>query len=162
MFFRRQLKPETIPQSLVSLADQPGNKIKTIDILARTIWGEARGETLTGKEAVANVILNRFKLSQRRGKMWWGNSVEEICLKPYQFSCWNKTDPNYSKVTTVDETDPQFSICQRIATRAMNGVLPDHTFGSDHYHAATILPSWAESRVSQVTIGHHIFYTLEN
>lgn len=32
-----------------------------IDTLARTVWGEARGESLLGKEAVACVILNRHK-----------------------------------------------------------------------------------------------------
>lgn len=158
MFFRRQLKAEAtqpIPR------DDPDTKAKEIDIMARTLWGEARGETLTGKEAVANVILNRLKLSRRRGKMWWGNSIEEICLKPSQFSCWNKGDPNYPKLSTIDQSDPQFAICQRVATRAVNGMLPDHVFGADHYHTTSILPHWAESRASLVTIGHHVFYQLE-
>lgn len=159
MFFRRQLKAETLPQSIPNYIND--TKAKSIDLMARTIWGEARGETLTGKEAVANVILNRHTLSQRRGKMWWGNTIPDICLKSYQFSCWNKLDPNYNKMTAIDESDPQFAICQRIAARALNGVLPDHTFGADHYHTVSILPSWAEGRVSTATIGHHVFYQLE-
>lgn len=32
-----------------------------IDTLARTIWGEARGESQTGQEAVANVVVNRVR-----------------------------------------------------------------------------------------------------
>lgn len=36
-------------------------KENDIDILARTIYGEARGETDLGKMAVASVILNRYK-----------------------------------------------------------------------------------------------------
>ena len=161
MFFRRQLKAEPAAQTINIFAGESNTKAKNIDLMARTIWGEARGETLTGKEAVANVILNRFKLSQRRGKMWWGNTIEEICLKPYQFSCWNKNDPNYLKLKTITEADPQFAICQRIATRALNGVLPDHVFGADHYHTVIILPDWAESRAAVATIGHHVFYQLE-
>ena len=160
MFFRRQLKPETAPSNALFLNDET-SRAKTQDILARTIWGEARGETLTGKEAVANVILNRLKLSQRRGKMWWGNGIEEICHKKMQFSCWNENDANYSKLVAVTEADQQFAICQRIARRALNGVLPDHTFGADHYHAGNITPSWAEGRASTITIGHHVFYQLE-
>lgn len=159
MFYRRQLKAEMLPA--MPFVQDTDVKVKAIDILARTIWGEARGENLTGKEAVANVVINRLGITRRRGKMWWGNSIEEICLKPYQFSCWNKLDPNYPKVTKVDQSDPQFAICHRIATRALNGVLPDHTFGADHYHTVSILPNWAESRASTATIGHHVFYRLE-
>ena len=159
MFFRRQLRPETVSKNI--LPNDESSRAKAQDILARTIWGEARGETLTGKEAVANVILNRQKLAQRRGKMWWGNNIIEICQKPLQFSCWNESDPNYKKIIAVDESDPQFAICQRIARRALNGVLPDHTFGADHYHEASIHPTWAESRVPTTTIGHHVFYQLE-
>ena len=158
MFFRRQLKPVTTPQPILN--DQTDRAIIQ-DILARTIWGEARGETLTGKEAVANVVLNRLKTAQRRGKMWWGNSIIDICQKPMQFSCWNENDINRKKLLAVTEADQQFAICQRIARRALNGVLPDHTFGADHYHEASIMPDWAESRVATVTIGHHVFYQLE-
>lgn len=60
-----------------------------IDILARTIYGEARGEPWEGKIAVAWVVRNR---AERGG--WWGDTIREVCLKPWQFSCWNETDPN--------------------------------------------------------------------
>jgi len=162
LFFRRQLKPEATPVPVSIKWDQPDTLAARIDTLARTIWGEARGETLQGKEAVANVILNRVKHAQRRGKFWWGNTLEEVCLKPYQFSCWNKNDLNYSKIISVKEDDPQFSVCLRIARRALNGVLADHTNGADHYHADSIMPSWADSRVPTIIIGRHLFYRLEN
>ena len=32
-----------------------------LDILARTLYGEARGEGTEGMEAVANVIMNRYR-----------------------------------------------------------------------------------------------------
>lgn len=58
-----------------------------IDILARTIYGEARGEKTAGKKAVACVIMNRYK-----AKKWFsGKTIAETCQKPWQFSCWNKT-----------------------------------------------------------------------
>jgi spore germination cell wall hydrolase CwlJ-like protein len=160
MIFRKQLKPEPAKNPSLFLNDET-SRVKTQDILARTIWGEARGETLNGKEAVANVILNRFKLAQRRGSFWWGNTIEEICQKPMQFSCWNHNDPNYPKLIAVTEADQQFAICQRIARRALSGVLPDHTFDADHYHEASIHPNWSEGRVPTATIGHHVFYQLE-
>ena len=47
-----------------------------IDLLARTIWGEARGEGQTGMQAVANVIMNRVKKGG-----WWGATVQDVVLK---------------------------------------------------------------------------------
>ena len=59
-----------------------------VDILARTIYGEARGETDEGKRAVGLCILNRYK-----SKKWFSaNTIAEVCQKPLQFSCWNKND----------------------------------------------------------------------
>ena len=62
------------------------------DILARTIFGEARGEGLEGMEAVACVIINRVK-----AKKWFTGyelingvkvpNVAQTCLKKAQFSC---------------------------------------------------------------------------
>lgn len=46
---------------------------KETDILARTIYGEARGESISGMEAVASVVLNRVAFAKRRGRFWWGN-----------------------------------------------------------------------------------------
>ena len=40
------------------------------DILARTLWGEARGEGLAGQIAVACTIRNRVE--DGRAKSWWG------------------------------------------------------------------------------------------
>jgi len=63
------------------------------DILARTLWGEARGESLAGQIAVAWTIRNR--VNDGNAKSWWGEGYTGVCQKPYQFSCWNSTDPNY-------------------------------------------------------------------
>ena len=63
---------------------------KETDILARTIYGEARGESISGMEAVASVVLNRVAFANRRGRFWWGNSIAEVCRAPKQFSCWNQ------------------------------------------------------------------------
>ncbi len=132
-----------------------------VDVLARTIWGEARAETLQGMEAVANVVCNRVKTAQARGgKYWWGNDIISVCQKPYQFSCWNRSDPNYRKLLAVTEKDKVFVTCQRIARRAVAGVLKDHTRGADHYHADYVAPYWAEGQTPVIVIGRHIFFKL--
>ncbi|MCB9996602.1 MAG: cell wall hydrolase [Rhodospirillales bacterium] len=126
-----------------------------IDVLARTIWGEARGEGSAGMQAVANVVLNRA----RRGG-WWGDDVIAVCQKPYQFSCWNKDDPNYRRLQRVDTNDLYFATAKRMARRAVYGALPDITEGADHYHAAGITPLWSAGERPVAVIGNHIFYKL--
>lgn len=131
-----------------------------IDVLARTLWGEARGEGSTGMEAVASVILNRAEIGRRMGGYWWGNNVIQVCQKPYQFSCWNKQDPNFKKLLSVTEADMHFATAVRVARRAMLGFVKDQTIGATHYHTLDILPKWAKGQKPTTRIGHHIFYAI--
>lgn len=132
------------------------SKAKQIDTVARTLWGEARGEGMQGMQAVANVIMNRVKKGG-----WLGTTPEEVCLKPYQFSCWLKSDPNRDKLLAVNESDSNFAVAKQLATQAVNGKLPDITGGATHYLALKSLstvPSWANSMKKVATIGNHTFY----
>jgi N-acetylmuramoyl-L-alanine amidase len=132
-----------------------------VDTLARTIWGEARGEGSAGMQAVACVILNRLHISQERNGFWWGNNLIEICQKPYQFSCWNKDDPNRKKMMQVtSQEDLHFASAVRIARRGIYASLQDLTGGSDHYHAVSVMPYWAKYEKPICVIGNHIFYRL--
>lgn len=126
-----------------------------IDVLARTLWGEARGEGQRGMQAVANVIMNRVNALS-----WFGNTVESVCKKPYQFSCWNANDPNSRQCQMVTTADAAFKQCLNIATLAVNGRLADITGGANHYHAAGTHPSWADNSKKTAVIGNHIFYKL--
>ena len=131
-----------------------------VDVLARTLWGEARGEPVQGIEAVAAVILNRVRIAQARGGYWWGSDIIGVCQKPYQFSCWNKSDPSYPKLIAVTEKNIHFATCLRIARRAAAGVLPDPTNGATHYHADYVSPYWARGETPCAVIGRHLFYQL--
>jgi N-acetylmuramoyl-L-alanine amidase len=125
-----------------------------IDILARTICGEARGEGDIGMQAVANVVLNRVAIGG-----WWGDTVTNVCQKPYQFSCWNQNDTNRAIIEALDESKSIFRDAFNIAAKVMSGELPDITNGATHYFAKGIaLPEWAQDKTPCATIGHHIFY----
>ncbi|MBX3454830.1 cell wall hydrolase [Ferrovibrio sp.] len=126
---------------------------REIDVLARTLWGEARGEGEAGMAAVAAVIVNR---ARRPG--WWGRDIVEVCLRPWQFSCWNAGDPNRDKLLRVGAIDNSFAAALRIARLALAGALPDPTHGATHYHAADILPGWARGHEPCARIGRHVFY----
>ena len=132
-----------------------------IDVLARTLWGEARGEGTLGLQAVAAVVLNRVKVAKENGgQYWWGSNVIQVCQKPYQFSCWNRSDPSFQKLQKVDESNLYFATSLRVARRAVIGVLEDPTGGATHYHADYVDPYWAKGETPTVTIGRHIFYKL--
>lgn len=137
---------------------------RDIDTLARTLWGEARGEGVQGMHAVANVIMNRHRL-RKYGQGWpsfgpVGASVADICRAPWQFSAWNPNDPNRAKLLTVDETDITFRHAKQIAAAAVRGELPDITGGADHYHTKAVAPSWSEGQKPVAQIGGHKFFKL--
>lgn len=123
-----------------------------IDILGRTIYGEARGESEIGKKAVASVIINRFK----SGRWFAGDTIAETCQKPMQFSCWNENDPN--RETILKAKNEQLEECLNIAKMAIDGVLGDIVCGSCHYHTKQVSPAWAKDKVPIVSIGNHLFY----
>ena len=129
------------------------------EILAKTIYGEARGESVAGQEAIANVILNRVKMNLIH-PMWWGKSITEVCLKPFQFSCWNKNDPNHDLLMQDLSDNKVYQMCLRVAKRALAGFLPDETKGATHYHTLACNPAWAKCAVPCAQIGHHLFYAL--
>lgn len=126
------------------------------DTLIRTVWGEARGESFEGKKAVAFVVVNRAIKPQ------WLNSIHGVCVQPWQFSCWNKSDPNRAILTGIDveSNAPAIRSC-RNAVDAVLGGEPDFTNGADHYHADYIAqPDWARGQKVVATVGRHKFYNL--
>lgn len=125
----------------------------TIDIMARTIWGEARGEGYNGMLAVANVINNRAKLGG-----WWGTNIVSVALAKYQFSAWNLNDTNLDKLLSVDISNPQFKTAVEIASGVINGELDDNTNGATHYHTMAVNPKWKNPDKEVARIGGHIFY----
>jgi spore germination cell wall hydrolase CwlJ-like protein len=136
-------------------------RARAVDTLARTVWAEARGEGYAGMQAVANVVMNRVAFAQARGGYWWGDDVTEVCLKPWQFSCWNPGDPNREKLERVTAVEsPIFATAMQIAEYAVDGVLEDITGGATHYHASYVTPGWidADGATKTANIGAHRFY----
>lgn len=134
-------------------------KLSDTEIFARTLYGEARGETyrfgLNSLKAIAHVICNRV-----RAKTWYGQSIKDVCLKPLQFSCWNKNDPNFEILSQQYIADLVYKICMHIVIDFMKDQPDDFTHGANHYHHINCHPQWAKNKTPVFTIGHHIFYSL--
>lgn len=134
-----------------------------LQIMARTLWGEARGDGQEGIEAVARVIINRY----RAGKWFTGYivekgkkkaSIKQTCLKKFQFSCWNKNDINYRKLFAVDENDKIFVLCLKTAQKALSKRLTDFTNNATFYHVKGICPKWAQHHSPCYETKNHLFY----
>ncbi len=130
-----------------------------LDILARTLYGEACGEYrhtgIASLIAIGNVIVNR--LEQGR----FGKTIADVCLAHSQFSCWNKDSPLYPVISGDGITGNMiFHICQDVARGVTILGWPDLTKGSDHYHADYCKPVWADPSKLKVALGRHLFYQL--
>jgi N-acetylmuramoyl-L-alanine amidase len=133
-----------------------------VNVLARTIWGEARGEGIIGMTAVASVIMNRVGIDiWGDGKPdWWGEGIEGVCRAKWQFSCWNEGDPNRVLLEGLTSQDAMFREALTIARLAIEGVTADLTQAATHYKVST-WPwprSWGPERIPHMVIGKHSFY----
>jgi spore germination cell wall hydrolase CwlJ-like protein len=124
-------------------------------VLAKTLWGECRGEPREGKIAVAWVIRNRAATPA-----WWGKDIVSVCKKKDQFTCWH--DHQATRVQSVDESDPAFNTCLEVARAVLDEDKPDPTSGADHYHTTDMNPPprWSHGRKPTCVIGRHRFYKI--
>jgi spore germination cell wall hydrolase CwlJ-like protein len=122
--------------------------------LARTIYGEARGDSPAEREAIAHVIMNRVN-----GK-GFPKTISEVCRQPKQFSCWNEGDPNRKLIESMlPGANPVFDECLATAERVMNGTVADTTGGATHYYSKVIgAPGWTKGADLTTEIGILKFY----
>ncbi len=142
-------------------------------VLACTLYGEARSESVEGILAVACVIRNRVKadLGGDGKPDWWGEGYRGVCLQPKQFSCWTPEGGagNFAKLEGIVQalkvgpvTDPRYIECAWIATGVIKDWVRDVTNGADSYHSVAMIPrpSWAQNHAPIKQIGKHLLYRL--
>jgi len=111
-----------------------------IYLLARLVYGEARGEPYVGKVAVAAVVLNRVRSAS------FPNTISGVIYQAGAFDCVAD-----GQINLTPDSD---SI--RAARDAMNGW--DPSGGCIYYYnPATATSAWIWSRPLIVTIGKHRF-----
>ena len=129
--------------------------------LAKTMWGEARGEGAEGMFAVGCVIRNRAAHPR-----WWGAGIVGVCQHSargvYQFDCWSPRDPNRQKLLTVTAKDAAYAAALLAAHKLLVLKAADITHNADTYaDLATCRPAWANPARETVKIGRHTFFRLE-
>ena len=129
-----------------------------LQLTVRTVYGEARGEGLSGQQAVAWVIRNR---AAYRPPAWWGAHPGDVCIKPKQFSCWNRDDPNCHVIVNLGEDSNAYRLLAGLVKDVFTGKTEDPTKGATHYERVGAGASWAKGKPILTIIGNHAFYKLE-
>lgn len=113
---------------------------RDIELIARVITGEARGESYIGQVAVASVILNRLENSN------FPNTIAGVIYQPLAFTC---------------VADGQINLaCSDSALKAARAAVDgwDPTSGALYYwNPVTATSKWIWSRQITSRIGNHVF-----
>ena len=116
------------------------NNSSNVNLLARVIYGEARGEPYSGQVAVGAVILNRVKSSQ------FPNTIAGVVYQSGAFDAVADGQVNLNPDSTA----------KKAAQDALNGW--DPSYGAIYYfNPNTATNKWIWSRPLTVTIGKHRF-----
>lgn len=154
------VSPTVVSTPTVVSAPATSTASDELDIFARTLWGEARGESDAAIQAVANVIINRVNDDKGR----FPTTIAGVCQQPNQFSVWNTGGTanelaNHNAMLAVTTSNTVFLKCLSIAQNAMNGSLVDNTGGAEWYHDTSISKPASWSNLTRtVQIGHLVFY----
>lgn len=123
-----------------SSSSSSSNNSSNVNLLARVVYGEARGEPYTGQVAVAAVVLNRVKSSK------FPNSISGVVYQSGAFDAVADGQINMTPDTTA----------KKAAQDALNGW--DPSYGAIYYfNPSTATNKWIWSRPMTVTIGNHRF-----
>ena len=128
--------------------------------LASNIYWESRNQSLAGKLAVGQVVLNRVDNTRFPDTIC--NVVKQtkyypsgkINLHDCQFSwyCDGKSD------TPIQSEMVHYEEAFFLAVRLMEGLEVDITEGSTHYHNLNVKPYWISAMTEKTRIDDHIFY----
>ena len=116
------------------------SRTNDMNLLARLISAESRGEPYNGQVAVGAVVLNRVKHPS------FPNTIAGVIYQPGAFTVVQDGQINQA---------PQAS-ATRAAQDAMNGIDPTHG-AIYYYNPATASNAWIKARPVVCTIGKHVF-----
>jgi N-acetylmuramoyl-L-alanine amidase len=135
-----------------------------IHSMALCVYKEARGEGLSGMQAVAHVIANRV------GQPGFAHDLHNVIFGKSQFTSMSVvSDPEFNLIPPPG--DNQFSFCQALCPQVLRGDNPDPTFGAKYYYnPKTATSGWfvrviagpdgngTEGHSLSATIGRQRFY----
>ncbi len=125
---------------------------KQWDCLAEALYFEARGESVKGQFAVAEVILNRVDSPQFPdtvcGVVNQGTGRKFACQ--FTYTCDGQDEVILEKRA--------YKRVGKVAKLMVNGAPRKLTDGATYYHTRAVKPRWSRKFKRTTSIGHHHFY----
>jgi spore germination cell wall hydrolase CwlJ-like protein len=120
--------------------------------LSEALYFEARGETVKGQFAVAEVIMNRVDSANFPGNVC--GVIKQGTGRKYQcqftYTCDGSPETIHEPVA--------YDRVSKVARAVLDGRAPALTAGATHYHTKAVNPRWARVFTKTVSIGVHVFY----
>lgn len=122
--------------------------------LSEALYFEARGETVKGQFAVAEVIMNRVKSSRFPGSLC--GVIKQGTGRKFQCQFTYKCD-GYKDIVAEHQA---YARVAKVARAVIDGVdgTGGLTDGATHYHTSAVRPAWARTYKQTARIGVHLFY----
>ncbi|MEQ1755261.1 MAG: cell wall hydrolase [Micropepsaceae bacterium] len=146
---------EVSPISEAGFPDSSDGKVKGEEAcLATAIYFEARGESVKGQKAVAEVIVTRARTPGRPkslcGVVYEGARRSTGCQ--FSFACDGLPD--------VVRDQNAWNRAQHIAAKVIltRAKVNPVAGGATYYHATSVSPRWASRMIKVAQIGSQIFY----
>ena len=133
---------------------RPSFDHRSWECLSQAIYFEARGESTRGRQAVAEVIMNRVRSAD------YPNSVcavvEQGSDERFRCQFTYYCDGLPERITEPDVYRDIKAIALTMLTTRQTPL----TDGALHFHTVDVRPNWSKRLVQTVTIGQHKFYRL--
>lgn len=117
--------------------------------IARAIYAETGATSLRVVEAMASMIANMARLSQR--------APHDIVADADIFESMNPESVRHH-LLTVPVNDRGFEMCLRVTQKMLRGNLADACCGASRFHREDMMPSWSTSRGYIAEIDNIFFY----
>lgn len=138
-------------QKLVANMSRP-KSTSELECMAEALYFEARGESMAGQLAVAEVIYNRVK-SPRFPNSVCGvinQGAERRFACQFTYNCDGKPETIHNRKV--------YEKLRKISYLVLKGKITDITKGATFYHNTTVNPKWARVFKRTRIIGPHYFY----
>ena len=123
---------------------------------AQALYFEARGESIKGQFAVAEVILNRTDSKDFPNSIC--SVVNQGGLKRHKCQFSYMCDGKFEIV----RDRRAFNLAGKIAKIMMRGAPRELTTGATFYHSQNVSPRWSRKFRKTVSIGRHYFYAVSD
>ncbi len=152
-------RPLEAAQAVGSLRVTPSDdRARAVECLAEAVYYEAADQPLEGREAVAQVVLNRVRHPRY---------PKSVCAVVFQGAARASASAGGCQFTFACDGSRRrtpdlrgWRAAEAVAEQALDGFVLAAAGSATHYHALYVHPGWSASMTPVLQVGAHRFYSL--